>query len=149
MSIEQADPATADPVEFALLVKRTSAAELRHLLRGERRAIVLDGVFLRMPELFRADRAKSLRATVHWVIADRADGGSDRYELCIADGVCVVSPAPAHQPDLTLTATASDFLHIVTGNAHPVLLVMRGRLKTSGDRKLTAKFPTLFDVPKV
>lgn len=149
MSIDRADPATTDPTEFALLVKRTPAAELRTLLRGERRATILSGIFRRMPELFRADRAKSLRATVHWVITDRADGGADRYELRIDDGACVVSPAPDGPADLTLTATASDFLQIVTGNAHPVMLVMRGRLKTSGDRLLTARFPTLFDVPKV
>ena len=43
--------------------------------------------------------------------------------------------------------SAVDFLNLTTGNAHPVLLVMRGRLKTKGDVVLTAKFPTLFDIP--
>jgi putative sterol carrier protein len=85
---------------------------------------------------------------IHWRIGDRLDGGVDVYELVISDGACRLSPRPEGEPNLTLSLGAVDFLNVVTGNAHPVLLVMRGKLKTKGDLGLTAKFPNLFDVPK-
>ncbi|MEV8513808.1 SCP2 sterol-binding domain-containing protein [Dactylosporangium sp. NPDC051484] len=149
MSIHDANPAATEPGDFARLVKRTPVEDLRNLMTGERRCAVLDELFRRMPDVFRADRASSLDAVIHWVIGDRPDGGTDRYELTISNGVCRVSPAPTREPRLTLTIGAVDFLHVVTGNAHPVILVMKGKLHTKGDMVLTAKFPSLFDVPKV
>jgi hypothetical protein len=143
------NPAAMDPLDFARFVKRTPAEELLRLMRGERRAAVLDEVFRRMPGVFRADRAGTLDAIVHWRVGDRPDGGNDVYELAIADGACVVSPAPTAEPKLTLTLGAVDFLRLVTGNVHAVVLVMRGRLRTTGNVALTARFPSLFDVPRV
>jgi putative sterol carrier protein len=148
MSAPEVNPAMMDPLEFARLVKATPKAELRQLMCGDQRQAVLDELFRRMPGVFRADRAGSLDAVVHWVIGDRPDGGADTYELVIANGTCQVSPRPERSPKLTLTIGAVDFLAVVTGNAHPVALVMKGRLKTKGDLGLTAKFPTLFEVPK-
>jgi hypothetical protein len=148
MTIENADVATMDPLEFARLVKRSSSDELRRLVHGSRRGAVLDELVSQMPGVFRADRARGIEATVHWRIGDRLDGGVDVYEFVIADGTCVVSAQPAGTPRLTLSLGAVDFLRLVTGNAHPVMLTMRGRLKTRGDVGLTAKFPSLFDPPK-
>lgn len=142
------NPAMMDPLEFARLVKRTPAHELRAMMHSDRRAAVLDELFTRMPGVFRADRAGSINAVIHWVIGDRPDGGVDTYELVIADGRCELSPAPQREPKLTLALGAVDFLNLVTGNAHAVALVMRGKLKTKGDLALTAKFPNLFDIPK-
>jgi hypothetical protein len=149
MSVDQGNPATLGLAEFGRFVKRTADADLRDLMHGERRTDVLDEVFRRMPEVFRADRAGDLRAVIHWSIGDRPAGGADRYELIIADGTCAVSPAPTGEPRLTLTLGAVDFLRLVTGNAHAVLLVMKGRLRTAGELALTARFPSLFDPPKV
>ncbi|MET7426933.1 SCP2 sterol-binding domain-containing protein [Dactylosporangium sp. NPDC005555] len=148
MSVNDADPATMDPREFARLVKKTPARELRQMMHSERRTAVLDELFVRMPGVFRADRAGAMNAVIHWVVGDRPDGGADTYELVIAGGRCELSPEPRREPKLTLTLGAVDFLNLVTGNAHPVVLVMRGKLKTTGDLALTAKFPNLFDIPK-
>lgn len=148
MSANDANPATMDPREFARLVKRTPTKELRQMMHSERRMAVLDELFTRMPGVFRADRAGATNAVIHWVIGDRPDGGADIYELLIAGGRCELSPVPQWEPKLTLALGAVDFLNLVTGNAHPVALVMRGKLKTKGDLALTAKFPNLFDIPK-
>ncbi|GAB3058632.1 SCP2 sterol-binding domain-containing protein [Micromonospora schwarzwaldensis] len=148
MAINDTNPATMDPREFARLVKRTPTAELRQMMHSERRSVVLDELFSRMPGVFRADRARTLDAVIHWFVGDRPDGGVDTYEMVIAGGTCALSPAPRAEPDLTLALGAVDFLNLVTGNAHAVGLVMRGKLKTKGDLALTAKFPSLFDVPK-
>ena len=146
MPIDQGNPAMLAPAEFARFVERTAAPDLLDLMRGARRSEVLAEVFRRMPNVFRADRAGDLDAVIHYVIGDRPDGGADVYELVISGGACAVSPAPGGAPRLTLTLGAVDFLRLVTGNVHPVVLVMRGRLRTKGDVGLTAKFPSLFDV---
>lgn len=148
MAMDPGNPATLEPIEFSRFVKRAPADLLQELMRGPRRTDVLDEVFRRMPAVFRPDRAADLTARVHYVIGDRQDGGTDRYELVIADRVCTVSATPSGPPRLTLTLGGADFLRLVTGNAHPVVLVMKGRLRTSGDKILTARFPSLFDPPK-
>jgi hypothetical protein len=142
------NPATMEPREFARLVKKSSARDLLRLMQSARRTAVLDELFVRIPGVFRSDRAGTLAAVIHWQIGDRPDGGVDTYQMVIADGTCVLSPSPELTPRLTLTLGAVDFLNLVTGNAHPVALVMRGRMRTRGDLALTAKFPSLFDIPK-
>ncbi|MFI5845712.1 SCP2 sterol-binding domain-containing protein [Catenuloplanes sp. NPDC051500] len=149
MSVDQGNPAALGPYGFGRFVKAASTAELEALMDGARRTEVLDEVFRRMPEVFRADRAAGLRAVVHWSIGGRTDGGFDYYELVIANGTCTVSPARIGTPQLTLRLGAVDFLRLVTGNVHAVLLIMRGRLRTAGELALTTKFPSLFDPPKV
>jgi hypothetical protein len=148
MPIDHSDPVTMDLAAFGRYVKRTPEAELLRLVRGEHRTVLLDRLFRSMPEVFRADRAGSIDAVVHWFVGDRLDGGADQYEMRIADRAVVVSPAPAATPRLTLTLGAVSYLQLVTGNAHAVALVMRGRLRTRGDLALSAKFPSLFDPPK-
>lgn len=148
MLTDDVDPATLAPREFALLVRRASTDDLRQLMRGDRRKTVLDGVFLRMPDVFRADVARATNAVVHWRIADRTDGGEDTYEVVIAEGRCRVSPAPAHTPRLTLTIGAVDFLRMVAGLANPMLLFLRGRMRAKGDQGLAMRFPSMFDLPK-
>lgn len=148
MPVDELNPATMDPREFARLVKKTPTGELRRMMRSERRTAVLDELFARMPGVFRADQAATINTVIHWNIGDRPDGGVDVYEIVIADGTCRLSAEAALEPKLTLSLGAVDFLNLVTGNAHPVALVMKGKLRTRGDLALTAKFPGLFDIPK-
>jgi putative sterol carrier protein len=148
MFIDEADPAAMDPLEFARVVKRTPTDELHRVLAGDRRAAILGELVRSMPDVFRADRAAGISAIVHWRVGGRADGGFDTYELTIDGGVCTASDDPVHEPRLVLTIGGVDFLRMVTGNAHPVALLMRGKLKSKGDLGLTAKFPNLFEPPR-
>ncbi|MFC7545981.1 SCP2 sterol-binding domain-containing protein [Plantactinospora sp. GCM10030261] len=148
MAARQLDPTTMDSRSFAQLVKETPPDDLREVLRGDQGRGILDEMVARMPEVFRSDRAGSLGAVIHWRIQGRADHGTDVYQVVIADGRCEPSASADREPALTLTLDAVDFLRMVTGNAHPVMLSMKGKLKTSGDLGLTAKFPSLFDIPK-
>jgi hypothetical protein len=148
MSAAEADPATMEPRAFARLIKNTPAGELRDIMRGERRGVFLDGIFARMPSLFRADRAGSAEAVIHWTVGDRRDGGSDSYELVISGGTCVLSDRPERAPRLVLSIGALDFLNLVTGNAHPMVMFMTGKLKATGDIALATRIPRLFDIPK-
>jgi SCP-2 sterol transfer family len=139
---------TMSPEEFAELVKKTPNDELKQIMQSERRTAVLDGVFARMPGTFRADRAGSQNAVIHWIVGDRPDGGADTYELVIANGTCELSPKPEHEPKVALTVGAVDFLKVVSGNGNPVMLFMTGKLKAKGDLGLAANIANLFDIPK-
>ena len=145
------DPAnfsSLDPHQFSELIKNAPADQLQAAMQGEHRTAILDEIFRHMPTRFRADRAGNTNAVIHWIIGDRPDGGVDTYELVIADGTCVVSPKPEHDPKLALTAGAVDFLKVVSGNGNPVMLFMTGKLKAKGDLGLAANIPNLFDTPK-
>ena len=148
MSINDVRVDVMEPVEFARLVKRTPVDELRQVLNGGRRSEILDHLIGGMPAAFRPEVAGKTRAVVHWRIGDRPDGGVDIYEMVIADGVCTLSARPDGRPQLTLDLAAADFVRLVTGNAHAVMLVMKGRLQTRGDLALTARFPKLFAAPR-
>ena len=71
-----------------------------------------------------------------------------RGQLVVDDGVCTLSPVPAHPPSVTLSLSAANFLLMVTGRASPLALFMRGKMRATGDIGLTMKLPTLFDIPR-
>ncbi|GLY00469.1 MULTISPECIES: SCP2 sterol-binding domain-containing protein [Actinoplanes] len=145
MTIE-ADPVD-DPQTFARQVRAASERDLGQLMGGESRGAILDGIFRRMPEVFRPDRAGDLRAVVHWHVTDGA-GGADVYEVVIEDGRCTTAPGTSREPRLTLRLDAVNFVRMVTGAAAAWTLFLRGRLKARGDLGLTRTFPTLFDTPR-
>ena len=70
MSVDEVDPTTMDPLELARFVKATPVGELRRMMHGDRREAILDGIFARMPDVFRADRAGAMTAIIHWNVGD-------------------------------------------------------------------------------
>jgi putative sterol carrier protein len=142
------DFTNVDPKQFAQLVKSTPDAQLADLMNSDARGKILDSIFARFPELFRADRAGSTNAVIHWNITGRPDGGQDTYELVIANGTCVLSPAAEQEPKLAITVGPVDFLKVVSGNGNPMMMFMTGKLKAKGDLGLAANIQQLFDMPK-
>lgn len=145
------DPATfanVEPKEFAKLVKSTPDDKIAEIMSGDLRGKVLSEVFNRMPSLFRADRAGSTNAVIHWNITGRPDGDTDTYEIAISDGTCTVADTATQDPKLSLTMGPVEFLKIVSGGANPVMMFMTGKLKAKGDLGLAANIANLFDIPK-
>jgi putative sterol carrier protein len=142
------DFTSVDPKKFAQIVKSTPDAQLAQVMQSDLRGKILDEVFGRMPSSFRADRAGSTNAVIHWVITGRPDGGADTYEVVIADGACTVSDSAQREPRLTLTLGPVEFLKVVSSNANPVMMFMTGKLKAKGDLGLAANIANLFDLPK-
>jgi len=145
------DPSTfasVDPKQFAQLVKSTPDTQLKEVMQSESRGKILDEIFTRFPALFRADRAGSTNAVIHWIITERPDGGSDTYEIVIADGACTSSDKPEHDPKLAITVGPVDFLKVVSGAGNPMMMFMTGKLKAKGDLALAANIANLFDIPK-
>ena len=137
-----------DPKQFAQLVKSAPDAQLAEIMKGDQRGKVLDTIFARFPDLFRADRAGSTNAVIHWNITERPDGGVDTYQLVIADGKCTLSPSPDLDPKLAVTVGPVDFLKVVSGVGNPMMMFMTGKLKAKGDLGLAANIANLFDIPK-
>jgi putative sterol carrier protein len=142
------DFSKVDPKQFATIVKSVPDAQIKEVMQGELRGPILDEVFGRMPSLFRADRAGSTNAVIHWNISERPDGGVDTYEIVIENGVCTVSESADRDPKLSLTMGPVEFLKVVSGGANPVMMFMTGKLKAKGDLGLAANIANLFDIPK-
>jgi hypothetical protein len=146
--VDLSDFSSLDPAKFASLVKSASDEQLNQVLSGDTRTKVLDEIFRRMPGLFRPERAGNTEAVIHWIITGSADGGSDTYELVIANGACALSETPSHEPKLAVTVGPADFLKVVSGNGNPVMMFMTGKLKAKGDLALAANIANLFNIPK-
>jgi len=145
--VTEFDP-NMEPAQFAAAVKSASKDQLEAVMASDERGKILDAIFGRFPQQFRADRAGSTNAVIHWNIGGRADGGSDTYEVVIANGECTVSPTPQADPKLAVTVGSVEFLNLITGNANPMMMFMTGKLKAKGDLGLAANLANLFDLPK-
>ena len=136
------------PKEFAQLVKSTPDAKIAEVMASDARTKILDEVFNRMPSLFRADKAGSTSAVIHWIITGGADGAGDTYETVIENGACTVTNQPVRDPKLAMTMDAVTFLKTVAGDGNPMMLFMTGKIKAKGDLSLAASIAKLFDIPK-
>jgi putative sterol carrier protein len=144
----QPDFTSVDPSQFAEMVKSASKDQLEAVMAGDQRPKILNEIFGRFPAQFRADKAGNTNAVIHWNIGGRPDGGTDTYEVVIADGACTVSAAPAADPKLTVGIGGADFLQLISGSANPMMMFMTGKLKAKGDLGLAANLANLFDLPK-
>lgn len=145
---DPADLSSLDAARFAEKVKAAPKDQLEAMLSSDQRTKVLDEIFGRFPAQFRADRAGTINAVIHWNIGGRADGGTDTYEVVIANGACTVSPAPAGEPKLEVSIGGLDFLQLLAGTLNPMMMFMTGKLKAKGDLGLAANLANLFDLPK-
>ena len=140
--------ATIGPKEFAQLVKSTPDSKITEVMGSDGRSKILDEVFNRMPSLFRADRAGSTQAVIHWNITGGPDGGTDTYETVIENGACTVTNQAVREPKLAMTMDPVTFLKVVTGDGNPMMMFMTGKIKAKGDLGLAAQVAKLFDIPK-
>ncbi|HLT09294.1 MAG TPA: SCP2 sterol-binding domain-containing protein [Micromonosporaceae bacterium] len=146
--LDPASFASVEPAQFASKVKSASKDQLEAVMASEHRGKILDEVFSRFPNQFRADKAGSTNAVIHWNITGRPDGGTDSYEVVIANGTCTVSDKPSAEPKLTITIGGAEFLQLIAGAANPMMMAMTGKLKPKGDLALAANLANLFDLPK-
>ena len=144
--IEQAAGAVA-AAEFARSVSETPDAQLAEGMRSEFRTAILDEVFRRMGEHFRADKAEGLDAVIHWSIGGRPDGGADVYEVVVRQGACRATREPRESPRLTFKIDGVQFLKLVTGNASGPVLFMQGKLAINGDLLFATRVAGLFTIP--
>ena len=138
---------TASPAEFVGAVKRASDAELRDAFAGEHREALLDTVFGRFPDQFRAEKAGDRTARIDFRVTGGPDGSSDTYAVVVDRGTCRVEKAPAADPDLSLMAGPAEFLKLITGTGNPAMMFMMGKIKARGDLGLATALANWFETP--
>lgn len=146
LDVEQAAGAVA-AAEFARSVGDTPDEQLAEGMRSEFRPAILDEIFKRMSEHFRADKAEGLDAVIHWSIGGRPDGGADVYEVVIRSGACRATREPSESPRITFKIDGVNFLKLVTNNANGPILFMQGKLGIEGDLLFATRVAGLFTIP--
>ena len=141
-------PAGFDSRTMAQMVRRLPDDALRAGLEVNREAI-LSEVFERFPERL-TSRGRGTEAVIKWKVGGAPGGGHDRFSLVLGGGSCaVVRGDTPERARTTITIDRPlDLLKLVTGNANPVALFMRRRIKVHGDLMLAASLTTLFEIPR-
>ncbi|MGH3767678.1 MAG: SCP2 sterol-binding domain-containing protein [Pseudonocardiaceae bacterium] len=147
-----------DPQVFAKLIKHASAEQLNAVLDDpQRRGALLETIFGRMAGQFRPERAPQRDSAIHWRITGGTHG-DDVYETWItgaqgpsapqcSTNQCSTSQQPSHDPRITLTMPADQFLALVSGNGSPALMLMTGKVSLDGDIGFAANLTNIFDIP--
>ncbi len=134
--------------DFVALVKGTSDAQIREDLGGPDRAAVLDQVFARFPQQFRADKAGDRSARIDFRVTGGPGDSLDTYAVVVDHGVCTVEKDPTQAPDLSLQLGPVEFLKLITGTGNPAMMFMMGKVKAKGDLGLATALATWFDTPQ-
>jgi len=143
------DPSQVDANELARNMSQASEEQLAELMSGPMRGQILDEIFRRMSEHFRADAARDTEAVIRWRISGGPDDGVDEYETVISTGACEVHEGfQADSARVTFSVGGADFLRLVTGNVAGPMLFMSGKLKIEGDMMFAASAAALFTIPK-
>jgi putative sterol carrier protein len=93
-------------------------------------------LFTSLPERFRSERAGDLDATYAFELTGD-DGGS--WTVRVADGALTVEDGLASNADVTVTASASNWMAIVEGRMDPQLAYLTKKLRVSGNLQLALR----------
>jgi putative sterol carrier protein len=141
------DVSAVDAAEFARNISNVSDEQLAEAMSSEMRPTILNEVFSRMEQHFRAERAHNVDAVIHWRIGGGPGGSEDRYEVVVRDGSLSYTDQPSEEPRVTFTMDGATFLRLVTGNASGPMLFMTGKLKIEGDMMFAPQVQSLFKIP--
>lgn len=133
---------------FGRVVRDASPERLEQLMRSPARKPLLDGIFWQMPKQLDERQAQGVTTSIRWCLTGRADGGTDTYQLELADGRArVIRGDGGPEPRLTVTLDGVDFLRLVSGNLDPMQAYFKGEIALAGDIMVAAKLATLFRMP--
>jgi SCP-2 sterol transfer family len=106
---------------------------------------IIDALVAHFAGTYRGD--DDVDAVIHVKLWDRPGGGYDERELVLSGGRCTASDQLTHdKPRMTLKVRPSDLRKIVTGEAGPRRLALKGRLRVLGDIRFGMKLQDLFDL---
>lgn len=93
-------------------------------------------LFESLPARFRAERAGELQATYAF---DLSGEGGGAWTARVADGALAVEPGLAADADVTVSASAEDWMAIVEGRMDPQLAYLTKKLRVSGNLQLALR----------
>ena len=89
---------------------------------------------------FDAEKAEGVDAVIQFDLSGENGG---QYWLKIANGTAEGGEGQIEKPNMTLRASAEDWLAVTKGELNPMQAFMSGRLKVQGDMSLALKLQTL------
>ena len=99
------------------------------------------GVFNKMPDAFRSDRAEGVDVVFQFDISGE-EGGEWYTE--IREGACGVKKGVHESPTTTIKMAAVDFLALMSGELNPMAAFSSGKLKIEGDMMKSQLIGKLF-----
>ena len=103
-----------------------------------------DHVIEQMPQHLDTAKAGTTNAVVQF---DLSGDNGGKWWLKIHDGTAESGKGEIENPNLTLLASAEDYVKIALGQMDGTAAFMQGKLKIKGDMGLAIKFQTLFKRP--
>ena len=102
----------------------------------------IDEVLASYPGRFRADKAADTHATV---VMNLTGANARQVTLVVNNGTLDILDGQAgHDPTLTLTADADDWLKVENGELNPMMALMQQKLKLRGSVPFAMKFMQMF-----
>jgi putative sterol carrier protein len=147
--VQQAQQPSAEPDQFdtetlARLVRSTPDELLKEGLR-KNREVMFREIFRRFPERL-TEEGKRQAGVIKFKIS--AEGGEvDRWFVALRNGECETGQDSEETPRTTISLDALNFLKLVTGNANPIELFLRRRIRVYGDLIFAAKLSGFFSIP--
>jgi len=104
-------------------------------------AMSVKPIFEAMPASVNKEAAKTANTVYQFNLAGEGGG---QFTVTIRHGECRVEEGSSTAPNVTIAATAADYLNIVTG-AYPFgLAYINGRLRVDGDLRLLVRMGSYF-----
>lgn len=104
-------------------------------------AVSVKPLFAAMPMSVNQEATKDVTLVYQFNLSGEGGG---QFIVTIDKGVCTVEEGVAPAPDVTITATAADYLSVVTGTVPFGWAYINGRLKVTGDLRLVLRLPAYF-----
>ncbi len=104
----------------------------------------VDTVIMQMAQHLDTAKAGTTNATVQF---DLSGDNGGKWWLKIHDGTAEAGKGEVENPNLTLLASADDYLKIALRQMDGTAAFMQGKLKIKGDMGLAIKFQSLFTTP--
>ena len=141
------DTRDLDPVQVARAVSRSSDDNLRHVMAGTTRSVILEEIFRRFPDFVDPRKGARLASTIAFRLTGPQDE-PDRYVVTFADGRCEIAQGDSSERDATITMDGADFLRLATGNLSTVKAGLQGRISVKGDRSAALALSRAIEVPR-
>ncbi len=87
------------------------------------------------------EQVADINATLQF---DLSGEGGGQWYVAVASGKVTTAQGSAPNPNLTLSASAADYLALFNGQLNPMNAFMQGKLKVKGDMALAMRLQKLF-----
>lgn len=129
------------------LILRSSREQLDGTLsRPAVRMMVLNELIQRLPAQLNSARAANTDGVLRVELTDSAE--PQAFQLVISGDYCKAGWVADVEPDVTIVATAGDFLRLALSTVSAAVLLARRRVTVRGELTMAVRMVRCFDIPK-